>query len=100
MKTEYKNSGWLLVNKPQGIESFGVVRKLKFKYKFHKIGFAGTLDPLASGLLLIGLNKATKKIPLIHQKKNYTKFKFILAPLHLLLMQKGDLKKLNPYHTP
>jgi tRNA pseudouridine55 synthase len=69
MKPNYTNSGWLLVYKPEGIESFGIVRKLKFKYKFNKIGFAGTLDPLASGLLLIGINKATKSIPLIHQEK-------------------------------
>ena len=66
MKTNFPHSGWLVVNKPQGVESFGVVRKLKFLYQFNKIGFAGTLDPLASGLLLIALNKATKLIPQIH----------------------------------
>ena len=69
MKKTYHNDGWLLVYKPEGIESFRIVRKLKFKYQFHKIGFAGTLDPLASGLLLIAINKATKIIPYIHTKK-------------------------------
>ena len=68
MKTNFPHSGWLVVNKPQGVESFGVVRKLKFLYQFNKIGFAGTLDPLASGLLLIALNKATKLIPQIHSE--------------------------------
>ena len=68
-KENFLNDGWLLINKPQGIESFGVIRKLKFRYSFKKIGFAGTLDPLASGLLLVGINKATKKIPDIHQEK-------------------------------
>ena len=63
MKEKFPSSGWLLIDKPEGIESFGVIRKLKFRYSFNKIGFAGTLDPLASGLLLIGINKATKKIP-------------------------------------
>ena len=62
MKEKFPSSGWLLIDKPEGIESFGVIRKLKFRYSFNKIGFAGTLDPLASGLLLIGINKATKKI--------------------------------------
>tara|TARA_B100001057_G_scaffold411130_1_gene426571 strand:+ start:900 stop:1595 length:696 start_codon:yes stop_codon:yes gene_type:complete len=72
MKNKITTNGWLLIDKPEGIESFGVIRKLKFLYSFHKIGFAGTLDPLASGLLLIGVNKATKKIPKVHnEKKSY-----------------------------
>ena len=69
VKENFHSDGWLLINKPQCIESFGVIRKLKFRYSFKKIGFAGTLDPLASGLLLVGINKATKKIPDIHQEK-------------------------------
>ena len=72
MKQKFTSNGWLVVNKPEGIESFGVIRKLKFRYQFHKIGFAGTLDPLASGILLIGINKATKLIPKIHlSNKSY-----------------------------
>ena len=72
MKEKFTSNGWLVVNKPEGVESFGVIRKLKFRYQFHKIGFAGTLDPLASGILLIGINKATKLIPKIHlSNKNY-----------------------------
>jgi tRNA pseudouridine55 synthase len=72
MKQKFTFNGWLVVNKPEGVESFGVIRKLKFRYQFHKIGFAGTLDPLASGILLIGINKATKLIPKIHlSKKSY-----------------------------
>jgi tRNA pseudouridine55 synthase len=72
LKEKFLSSGWLLVDKPEGVESFGVIRKLKFRFQFHKIGFAGTLDPLATGLLLIGINKATKKIPQIHKaQKTY-----------------------------
>ena len=56
MKHKFISNGWLVVNKPEGVE-FGVIRKLKFRYQFHKIGFAGTLDPLASGILLIGIKK-------------------------------------------
>ena len=67
MKEKFVSNGWLLVDKPEGVESFGVIRKLKFRFQFHKIGFAGTLDPLATGLLLIGINKATKKIPEVHK---------------------------------
>ncbi|MDA9610578.1 tRNA pseudouridine(55) synthase TruB [Alphaproteobacteria bacterium] len=68
MKHIFTSSGWLLINKPEGVESFGVIRELKFRYKFSKIGFAGTLDPLASGLLLIAINKATKLISKMHLK--------------------------------
>lgn len=72
MKPICNNSGWLIVNKPEGIESYGVIRELKFRFQFKKIGFVGTLDPLASGLLIIGINKATKKIPEIHlENKKY-----------------------------
>ena len=72
MKQKFTYNGWLVVNKPEGVESFGIIRKLKFRYQFHKIGFAGTLDPLASGILLIGINNATKLIPNIHlSNKSY-----------------------------
>ena len=60
MKEKFPSSGWLLIDKPEGIESFGVIRKLKFRYSFNKIGFAGTLDPLASGLLS---GKYSKGVP-------------------------------------
>ena len=72
MKQKFIFNGWLVVNKPEGVESFGIIRKLKFRYQFNKIGFVGTLDPLASGILLIGINKATKLIPEIHlSNKSY-----------------------------
>ena len=72
MKQIAEESGWLPVNKPEGVESFGVVRELKYRFKFKKIGFAGTLDPLATGVLLIAINKATKLIPQMHlRRKKY-----------------------------
>lgn len=52
----------LLVNKPLTWSSFDVVKKLKFALRPKKIGHAGTLDPLATGLLVIGVNKFTKKL--------------------------------------
>ncbi len=79
MKKIFNSNGWLLVNKPEGIESFGVIRELKFRFKFNKIGFTGTLDPLASGLLLIGINKATKLIPVVHLKKKKYKVKIFFG---------------------
>jgi tRNA pseudouridine55 synthase len=52
----------LLVNKPYQWTSFDVVKKLRNALRLKKIGHAGTLDPLATGLLLIGVNRFTKKL--------------------------------------
>ncbi|MCX8472461.1 MAG: tRNA pseudouridine(55) synthase TruB [Sediminibacterium sp.] len=52
--------GILLYNKPLHLTSFGLVKKLKRQLNVKKIGHGGTLDPLASGLMIIGIDKATK----------------------------------------
>jgi tRNA pseudouridine55 synthase len=52
--------GILLVDKPQGITSHDVVSKLRRVFHIKKIGHAGTLDPMATGLLLMLVGKATK----------------------------------------
>lgn len=52
----------LLLNKPLEWTSFDVVNKLRYKLKIKKIGHAGTLDPLATGLLIICTGKMTKRI--------------------------------------
>lgn len=52
----------LLIDKPKGITSYDVIRALKRKLKIKKIGHAGTLDPLATGLLIVGVGKGTKRL--------------------------------------
>lgn len=52
----------LFIDKPSGITSFDVIRRLRTKLGIRKMGHAGTLDPLATGLLIIGLNEATKEL--------------------------------------
>lgn len=52
----------LLVHKPVGMSSFDVIRRLRPVLGTRKIGHAGTLDPLASGLMILGINKGTKKL--------------------------------------
>lgn len=52
--------GFLIVNKPKGITSFDVIRKLKPILKEKRIGHVGTLDPFASGVLIIALGRYTK----------------------------------------
>nr|WP_216648857.1 tRNA pseudouridine(55) synthase TruB [Agromyces agglutinans] len=54
------NSGILLVDKPQGMTSHDVVARVRRLAGTRKVGHAGTLDPMATGLLLIGVNHATR----------------------------------------
>lgn len=68
-KEDFLKGQLLLIDKPLGWSSFQAVNKLKwairkkFQLKKFKIGHAGTLDPLATGLLIICAGKFTKKIP-------------------------------------
>jgi tRNA pseudouridine55 synthase len=63
----------LLVNKPLTWTSFDVVNKLKRGCKIKKIGHAGTLDPLATGLLILCTGRKTKEIDQYQaQEKEYT----------------------------
>ena len=76
---DFKNCQVLLINKPLNWNSFQVVNKIrwliknKFGIKKIKVGHAGTLDPLATGLLIICTGKMTKKISSFqNQTKKYT----------------------------
>lgn len=63
MKKENENWGFLLVNKPSGITSHDVVEVLRKITGIKKIGHGGTLDPIATGLLIVGIGRrATKKL--------------------------------------
>ena len=63
----------LLIDKPLHWTSFDVVRKLRSLLQVKKIGHAGTLDPLATGLLIVCTGKFTKKInEFMSQEKEYT----------------------------
>lgn len=63
----------ILIDKPLTWTSFDVVKKLKFAGRFKKIGHAGTLDPLATGLLILCTGKMTKQIDSYQgQEKEYS----------------------------
>ena len=69
----------LLIDKPFQWTSFDVVNKLRYRLKIKKIGHAGTLDPLATGLLIICTGKMTKRIEeFMGLEKEYTG-KFVLG---------------------
>ena len=56
-------NGWIIIDKPAGITSTGVVSQIKRAFNAKKVGHAGTLDPDATGVLPIALGEATKTIP-------------------------------------
>lgn len=56
-------SGWIILNKPYDVTSTQAVGKIKWLYSAKKGGHAGTLDPLATGILPIALGEATKTVP-------------------------------------
>ncbi|MCB2407579.1 tRNA pseudouridine(55) synthase TruB [Hymenobacter lucidus] len=70
---DFETGEVLLLDKPLTWTSFDVVRKVKNTLRIKKIGHAGTLDPLATGLLILCTGKKTKQIDLIQaQEKEYT----------------------------
>lgn len=58
-------SGWVVFDKPVGMGSTEAVSKIKWLFEAQKAGHAGTLDPLASGMLPIALGEATKTVPYV-----------------------------------
>jgi len=76
---DFREGAVILINKPYEWTSFDVVNKLRYKLRHRyglkkfKVGHNGTLDPLATGLLMIFVGKYTKKIPLEeNHDKRYT----------------------------
>lgn len=61
-KKGLKLDGWLIIDKPPGLTSAHVVAKVKRMTQAAKIGHAGTLDPLATGILPLALGEATKTV--------------------------------------
>lgn len=64
--------GWLVLDKPQGMTSTQAVSRVRHLYSAQKAGHAGTLDPLATGVLPIAFGEATKTVPFaIEGNKQY-----------------------------
>ena len=58
-------SGWVILDKPSGMTSTRAVSRLRRAFNARKAGHAGTLDPLATGLLPVALGEATKTVPFV-----------------------------------
>lgn len=65
-------NGWLILDKPAGMTSTAALNKLKHLLRARKAGHAGTLDPLATGVLPIAFGEATKTVPyVVDSQKSY-----------------------------
>jgi tRNA pseudouridine55 synthase len=69
--------GWLVLDKPAGLTSTDAVTRLKRRYHAQKVGHAGTLDPLATGVLPIAFGQATKTVA--HVQDATKEYRFTLA---------------------
>jgi len=68
-----RDGSFLLVDKPEGMTSHGVVEKVRRLTAERRVGHGGTLDPLASGLLIIGVGrKQTRKLGGLLEKSDKT----------------------------
>jgi tRNA pseudouridine55 synthase len=73
MQNKYEEGQLLLIDKPYKWTSFDVIRKVRNLTNVKKVGHAGTLDPLATGLLIVCTGKFTKRInEYMAQEKEYT----------------------------
>jgi tRNA pseudouridine55 synthase len=70
-------SGWVLLDKPLGMTSTQAVGKVRWLYSAEKAGHAGTLDPLATGLLPIALGEATKTVPFVQDGGKRYRFELL-----------------------
>jgi tRNA pseudouridine55 synthase len=88
-----------LIDKPLEWTSFDVVKKVRNALRIKKVGHAGTLDPLASGLLIVCAGKMTKQIDgFMGQEKEYTGTFVIGATTESFDLEKPILSVANPSH--
>ncbi|MFC1584738.1 tRNA pseudouridine(55) synthase TruB [Fibrobacterota bacterium] len=69
--------GFLLINKPAGISSFRALQPVKKLYRGLKTGFAGTLDPGATGLMIVGVGNATRLLKYFEEMNKVYRFNII-----------------------
>lgn len=72
-------NGFLIIDKESGISSYDVIRRLKKIRSFKKIGYIGTLDRNATGILPVALNEAVKLIPFLENGEKAYEATFLLG---------------------
>ena len=84
-----KISGWIILDKQSGITSRQAVSKISKIFNLKKVGHAGTLDPLATGVLPVALGEATKLISFIQNKKKniHLQLNGVRQPIPMMLKE-------------
>jgi tRNA pseudouridine55 synthase len=72
--TRVEVNGWVVLDKPVGMTSTHAVARLKRMFNAKKAGHAGTLDPLASGVLPVAFGEATKTVPFVQDGEKTYRF--------------------------
>lgn len=93
--------GFLNINKPKGITSYDVIRQISSILKINKIGHSGTLDPLARGVLVVGIGRrATKKLRTICFQDKIYKARLKLGVISDTQDILGKIKKIKTISNP
>src|SRR5690606_29344650 len=89
-------SGWLVLDKPYRMGSTETVSKIKWLFGAEKAGHAGTLDPLASGMLPIALGEATKTVPYVQDGAKVYRFTIAWGEERATDDLEGEVTKTSP----
>lgn len=93
-------NGFLLIDKEKGINSFKLVLALRRILQQKKVGFAGTLDPLASGLMIMGLGEYTKLLPYLEVSDKVYTVEMELGATSNTYDGEGEIKRKKVEHEP
>ena len=88
-------NGFLLINKPEGPSSFDVVKITRKVFNIRKIGHNGTLDPLASGLMILAVGNATRLLPFLPSEPKTYFFNVQFGKTTNTLDRGGNICKLS-----
>jgi len=92
-KFDFQSGEVILIDKPIGWTSFKVVEKIRWAVQVKKVGHAGTLDPLATGLLIICTGKKTKEISQFQDQKKTYAGKIILGKTSASMDMETEIKE-------
>jgi tRNA pseudouridine55 synthase len=84
-------SGWITLDKPFDVTSTQMVGKVRWLFNAQKAGHAGTLDPLATGILPIALGEATKTVPFLVEADKAYRFTIEWGKTTVTLDQEGEV---------
>ena len=90
--------GFLVIDKSQGMTSYDVIKRLKKLQSYKKIGYIGTLDRNATGILPVALNEGVKLIPFLENGEKRYQARFILGVTTDTLDMEG--KKITEVEAP